>query len=128
MRVPFLRRRISDPMTDGSGLVLEWVIPYDTAAKDDEDALVRHIRRLSRFDSDTFVRLMSSPLRSLFFGRFRIKGPPIGIDSLGKFDDLVAATPGSLTEEEYELEMFGQSPLQWRVYQRLRAECRSPSL
>lgn len=122
MRFPFPRRRILDPLTDDSGAVVEWLIPRDTGAKDNEDALVRHFRRLARFDPVTLVRLMSSPLSSLVLGRVRIKGDPIGIDSLENFDEIERATPGSLSAEEYERQMLGQSPLQMRVCRRLRAE------
>jgi len=128
MRLPFRRRRILDPLTDGSGLVMEWLIPYDADAKDDEDALVQHFRRLSRFDPTMLVELMSSRLGSLFLGRVRLKGGSIGFDLLTPFDEVVEATPGPLTDEEYEQEMFGHSQLQLRVFRRLRAECRSPSL
>ncbi len=40
MRLPFRRRRILEPFADGSGMVTEWLIPYDASAKDNEDAPV----------------------------------------------------------------------------------------
>jgi hypothetical protein len=120
MLLPFRRRRILDPSSDGSGIVTEWLIPYDAGAEDDEDALVRHFRRLSRFDPVTITQLMSSRWGSLFVGRVRIKSGSIDINSLGSFDDIVPAKPGPLPDEEYEQEMFGHSPLLLRVVRRLK--------
>lgn len=122
MRIPFRRRRILDPLDDGSGAVMEWLIPYVGGARNDEDALVEHFRRLSRLNPALIFALMNSRLGSLAVGRVRVKGGRINIDSLEAFDDAVEATPGALPADQYEREMLGHSPLQLRVFRRLRAD------
>jgi hypothetical protein len=120
MRLPFRRRTILD--VGPSGVVIEWKIPLDPQATDDEDALVRHFRWLSRFSEEQLVGLMSTRLGSLLFGSVRYKGPAIGLDSLENWEDVVEATPEQLSDEEYEEFLYGDQPLMRRVAKRLRDE------
>jgi hypothetical protein len=52
MKIRFRRRTIRDVAPDGSGMVTVWKIPLDPEATDDEDALFRHFRRMSRINPD----------------------------------------------------------------------------
>ena len=120
MKIPFRRRKIIEWASDGTGLM--WSIPLDTKATDDADALVRHLKWLSRFDEVTLAALMSTRLGSLAFGQVRYIGPKMSIDMLGRFEDVPQATAGPLSDEEYEEMMYEDSPLMREVYRRLRLD------
>lgn len=122
MKLTFRRRTIRDAATNGSGMVTVWKIPLDPAATDDEDALYRHLCRLSRLDPITVVDLMSSRWGKLIFGSVRITGIPTGRGSLGRWENRVEAKSGRLTPEEYEEKMFKDTPLMRKVYRRLNNE------
>lgn len=147
MVIPFLRRAIRD--VNPTGHVTVWKIPYDSAATDDEDALVRHFRWLGRFDPMMFEDLLFTRLGSFLFGTVEYEGRGSMRGSLGKWEDRVEAkprrradaaalaadleiledfdkarpaTPGPLTEEEFEYMMRGESELMRRVHWRLMHE------
>lgn len=122
MIVRFRRRTIRDVAPDGSGMVTVWKIPLDPEATDDEDALLRHFRRMSRINPDLVVMLMGTRFGSLILGSVRHTGIPTGRGSLGRWENRVEAKHGRLTPEEYEEKMFKNTPLARRVYRRLNSE------
>ena len=109
----FLRRRkIRRPMpSEGSQAVLELTIPLDQDAKDDQDAFARHIRRLAKFDPIDLTEMMSTRLGRFLIGRVRTKGGgPNGFELLRKWEDIVPANAGPLTDEQYAVFLRGGDP------------------
>jgi hypothetical protein len=125
MKLTFRRRTIVD--VGPSGTVYQWKIPLDPEATDDEDALVRHIRSLDRFDHITITNLMGTRIGGFILGNRRTFGGPKSMrGSLGKWEDRKEAVPGRrLTEEEFERNWYSDQPLMLRVYRRLRDEAQA---